>query len=145
MKEKIMMILRGQRPLVDVWHYILGNWRYKLYYSKFTHGVGPDRRKITRADIKRHPLMRQHIWEQIVWRIKWMNPICYEQGSCVKCGCETTALQMANKSCDMPCYPPMMKKDEWEKFKNGKNHVDKKTSIVWRTAKKGKPFIYFKP
>lgn len=26
------------------------------------------------------------------------------------CGCHTTALQMANKSCDKPYYPPMMSK-----------------------------------
>ena len=134
-----MMILKGQRPVIDVWHYILGNYRYYFWYG------GKLSRKYALVAWLRKRMIRKHIKEQIEWRIKWMNPICYEQGSCVKCGCETTELQMANKSCDMLCYPPMMNKTEWEKFKNGKNYVDKKTKIVWRTAKKDKPFIYFKP
>jgi hypothetical protein len=70
---------------------------------------------------KRHPLMRQHIWEQIKWRIKIMDKQCYRQGSCKLCGCETTALQMANKSCDKPCYPPMMSRKLWRKFLQGDN------------------------
>jgi hypothetical protein len=45
-----------------------------------------------------------------------MKDECYQQGSCTMCGCRTTALQMANKSCDYPCYPPLMNKRKWKNF-----------------------------
>jgi len=80
--------------------YLLGNFRYFLYYSKAKK------------------LIRPHILEQIDWRIKVMNSKCYNEGSCVKCGCTTTQLQMANKSCDKPCYPPIMSKIKWKAFKD---------------------------
>ncbi len=48
-----------------------------------------------------------------------MDEECYEMGSCKICGCETTALQMCSKSCNKPCYPPMMNKKQWKKFKTG--------------------------
>ena len=79
--------------------YIIGNVRYKLFYSKYSFFI------------------RKHIHEQIEWRIKVMDKQCYEQGSCKKCGCTTTALQMANKMCDKPCYPSMVGKQEWKIFK----------------------------
>ena len=62
--------------------------------------------------------MRTHIFEQIQWRITVMNLDCYMQGSCIKCGCETTALQMANKACAGNCYPVMMDKGQWNYHKN---------------------------
>jgi hypothetical protein len=37
---------------------------------------------------------------------------------CIKCGCDTTALQMANKACVGECYPKMMNKKEWKIFSN---------------------------
>jgi len=46
-----------------------------------------------------------------------MDPECFEQGSCKMCGCDTTALQMADKACDKPCYPTMMTRDKWRVFK----------------------------
>jgi hypothetical protein len=63
--------------------------------------------------------MRQHIFEQINWRIGVMNKECYAKGQCIKCGCETTALQMAAKSCEGDCYPPLLNKDRWRLFKAG--------------------------
>lgn len=50
-----------------------------------------------------------------------MQKSCYKNGSCDMCGCHTTALQMANKSCDKPCYPPMMSKKDWGLFKLTRN------------------------
>lgn len=82
--------------------YLQGNLRYKLYYSE---------------DFKF--LIRDHIQEQIDFRIKIMETLCYDQGSCKKCGCTTTALQMANKECLKPCYPPMFSEEKWEYFKKG--------------------------
>lgn len=61
--------------------------------------------------------MRKHIREQIDWRIEVMDKECYNAGSCKMCGCETTALQMANKACDKPCYPKMMTQWEWDWYK----------------------------
>jgi hypothetical protein len=46
-----------------------------------------------------------------------MDKECYENGSCKMCGCNTTALQMANKACPKPCYPKMISKKEWKEFK----------------------------
>lgn len=42
---------------------------------------------------------------------------CYQSGSCVECGCDTPDLQMADKSCRGKCYPEMMTKKEWKKYK----------------------------
>lgn len=103
MKQKILMILTGKRPLIDVWYYIQGNLRYKLYYSKYRW------------------LLRKHIREQIDFRITAMNPDCFISGACVKCGCETTMLQMANKSCDGECYPRMVKAGTWKHIKKEYN------------------------
>ena len=55
---------------------------------------------------------------------------CYTSGSCMLCGCSTTALQMARKSCDKPCYPPMMSRSKWKSFKGGLVLQDVK-GIIW--------------
>ena len=81
--------------LKNIISYVQGHIRYRLYYSRFKF------------------LIRPHIREQIEYRINSMDPVCYEKGSCIMCGCTTTALQMANKSCDKPCYPTMMDKKSW--------------------------------
>jgi len=79
--------------------------------------------------------MRTHIVEQIQWRIAKMDVDCYTEGSCKLCGCETPALQMANKACDKPCYPEMMTKKEWQKYlKDGKLLARKKLEL--RDSKK---------
>ncbi len=83
----------------DAWYYIQGNIRYKLWYSKYSW------------------LIRKHIREQIDMRIKSMNRECYNSGSCIKCGCKTTHLQMCNKACEGNCYPGMMNKKDWEETK----------------------------
>ncbi len=117
MKKKIMKLLKGEANLIDVWHYIVGTYRYALYYNKW-FGEKP-------------PLMRLHIWEQINYRIKVMNPECYKRGECIKCGCATTALQMANKSCDKPCYPEMMNRSDWKHFERRGTRVDKHGVWIW--------------
>ncbi len=80
--------------------YIQGNYRYKLYYSRFKW------------------LLRPHIVEQIDVRINSMDRQCYNEGQCKLCGCKTTALQMANKACEKPCYPKMIDKVTWTRVKN---------------------------
>ena len=58
-----------------------------------------------------------------------MNKECYNQGSCIKCGCKTTHLQMSNKACKGLCYPSMMNKRKWNLLKNKKIVV--RDSKVW--------------
>lgn len=87
--------------LKDIWYYIQGNIRYKLFYSDYRF------------------LIRLHIFEQICTRIVSMEKQCYMTGQCIMCGCSTTALQMCNKSCDKPCYPRMLNKQEWLSIKTG--------------------------
>lgn len=92
--------MKNKRKLSDIFAYLQGYWRYNLYYSKYFKF-----------------LIRTHILEQIQWRISEMDIECFESGSCKICGCDTTALQMANKQCGKPCYPKMMNKKEWKEFK----------------------------
>lgn len=123
MKE-IIKIIKGDAPLSDVLHYIVGNYRYWLYYKVATKGNKP-------------MLMRQHIFEQINKRcFEWMDIKCFKDGQCKICGCSTTALQMSNKACDKPCYPEMMYKGAWELFKVGKlDFTDEK--YTWSIDKFG--------
>ena len=86
----------------NVYAYIQGNVRYKLYYSKLKW------------------LIPNYIREQIDVRINSMNPQCYQLGSCIKCGCQTTHLQMANKACEGNCYPKMLNRRQWNYIKSGK-------------------------
>ena len=94
-----------------------GWYRYKIYYSS-----GPLRF-----------LMRSHIRSQIDVRIESMDRECYNSGACKKCGCTTTALQMANKSCEGFCYPSIMNKSQWEyAVKNARILKDNKNGIYWK-------------
>lgn len=87
----------------NILYFIQGWFRYPIYYSK-NFGF----------------LMRKHIREQIDHRVSVMNRECYTSGSCVKCGCQTIALQMANKPCDGYCYISMQNKKTWNRIKNKK-------------------------
>lgn len=102
----------------DLFYYFQGYVRYHLYYSGTFFKV-----------------LRRHIREQIDYRILEMNQICYMRGSCIHCGCATTALQMANKTCGGNCYPTIMSKKEWEIFKT----TDKNYTRHYELGEK--PFI----
>lgn len=104
---------KAKPTLKNIIAYIQGNLRYKLYYSKFAF------------------LIRSHIKEQIDTRISSMDPQCYEEGQCKMCGCQTTALQMADKACSKPCYPRMLNKDEWDQMKKDFQIYDKTTGKWW--------------
>lgn len=95
----------------NIFYFIQGHIRYELYYSKFAW------------------LIRPHIREQIEARINSMNKECYNQGSCIKCGCRTTHLQMCNKACNGLCYPSMMNRRKWNILKNKK--IVKRDSKYW--------------
>lgn len=66
-----------------------------------------------------------------------MNPTCYEQGSCVACGCETTELQMANKSCNNYCYPRMLSKREWKSWQQGHVTIENRSKGYFWIKRKG--------
>lgn len=91
---------KNKYNISNIYNYFIGWYRYYFYY------YCPS-------------LLRSHIKQQIDFRIKWMDKTCYENGSCSLCGCTTTALQCANKSCDKPCYPTIMSKKDWNKFIKG--------------------------
>lgn len=67
--------------------------------------------------------VRKHIKEQIVWRryqVSMKSPECLKQGNCIQCGCEMNGKLKADMGCENEpfCYPEMMKRREWIKFKN---------------------------
>ena len=93
---------KAKPTLKNIIAYIQGNLRYKLFYSNFAF------------------LIRPHIREQIQARINSMDKQCYNEGQCKMCGCQTTALQMADKACDKPCYPSMLSKKKWNWLKKVK-------------------------
>lgn len=109
--------MKNKITLKDVLAYIQGNIRYSLYNSNWSW------------------LIRKHIKEQIDIRINSMNKSCYNQGSCVMCGCRTTHLQMANKSCNKPCYPIMLNKKTWKGIKKIDTIFVDKNKVKWYLLK----------
>lgn len=59
----------------------------------------------------------EHIVEQFEWRKTKAKAECMEKGACVECGCETPDLFYASEPCEGNCYPDMMDKEEWKKYK----------------------------
>lgn len=69
-----------------------------------------------------------HVQEQIIWRrtqVMEKSPECWKSGHCVVCGCEILGKTMEDRACSKiedselgePCYPEMMKKYDWEDYK----------------------------
>lgn len=111
--------------LLDIWYFIQGNIRYFLYYYKSNYFFSNKKiRWIFLLPL--HKLIPLHIREQIEYRINSMNQDCYRSGSCIKCGCKTTNLQMANKSCEGYCYPAMQSRKNWNLLKNNKIIISEK-------------------
>jgi hypothetical protein len=93
--------------------YLVGKLRYRCYDNAWSMFI------------------RKHILEQIDQRLSWMSAACYNNGSCEMCGCETPALQMANKACDKPCYPTMMSRRDWKMFRRGGMYYDRALDGFW--------------
>ena len=98
-REIVKQLWKGEVTFNDIYSYLQGNIRHYLYYSRFNF------------------LVRKHIKEQFEIRVNSMNPECYRRGECVVCGCMTTNLQMASKACEGFCYPILLGKKAWNKFK----------------------------
>ena len=120
--------------LKDVWYYIQGNVRYQLYYWKFHFYYRKDIFKYLYL-LSLHKLIPRYIREQIEKRINSMNPECYKSGSCIKCGCITTQLQMANKSCEGNCYPKMQNRKNWNLLKRNRIIISEKRAWQVRNNK----------
>lgn len=64
-----------------------------------------------------------HLWEQAIWR-RTKAPECMEKGECIYCGCEMIGKTLEDRGCENPeryCYPDMMNKKDWEKYKKDKD------------------------
>ena len=123
LKNNIIKIVKREEPLISIYYFFQGKIRYRLYYSKYKC------------------LIRKHILEQIEYRIKIMNKECYSRGSCIKCGCETTALQMCNKPCKGLEYPPIVNRRTWKQYYH--NHcVIRWNDMVWLITQKNQLAIF---
>lgn len=100
----ISRIQSGNINWIDTWYFVQGTVRRILYYN---------------FDKK---YLRQHIIEQFEYRLKVMNPKCYEAGQC-PCECTVPDLQMADKSCDENCYPKMMTRNAWMEYKQSESYA----------------------
>ena len=103
--------MRSKIKISDIFAYIIGNYRMYFYYGGWWS------KRFSLIAWLRKRVLRTYIKEQIAWRLSVMNRECYSSGSCVKCGCDTPALQMANKACEGGCYFEMYDKKKWEAFK----------------------------
>ena len=69
---------------------------------------------------KNFNLVDEHILEQATWReqqVKDKNPKCYELGMCEYCECSLKESLISDPACKHGCYPKMMDKRVWDKFK----------------------------
>lgn len=115
--------MKAKITIKNIYAYLQGTFRYKLYYSSFFKF-----------------LIRTHILEQIDSRILSMDRECFSAGQCKLCGCNTTALQMANKTCDGNCYPEMLSKKDWHSMKAGSVLYELTTKTAWLFDKKSTKF-----
>lgn len=64
-------------------------------------------------------MLEEYKQEQIIWRTEKAKE-CTENKSCTFCGCDTPSKYYADEACEDPdkqCYPGMMDKMTWKKFK----------------------------
>lgn len=82
----LIYLFNDKAKIVDAWHCTYGTFIDYLYWN--------DKSLLSELTIL-----------QLEFRHKVMNQTCLDNGSCIKCGCTTTALQAATKSCEGKCYP----------------------------------------
>lgn len=62
-------------------------------------------------------LLFKHRKEQYEFRkirVLKISPNCIKDKKCVHCTCNTPALFLAKKGCELGCYPELMSKKEWD-------------------------------
>lgn len=57
-----------------------------------------------------------HVKEQVIMREALAKPACVIKKEC-DCGCAIPDLFYADKTCEDACYPVLLNRDEWNKFK----------------------------
>ena len=90
----IFYVFNKRAELIDAWHCLRGTFIDYLYYND------PN-------------LLKEVTILQLEFRHQVMNEACMSKGSCIKCGCTTTALQAAKKSCKGKCYPEWIDEDRF--------------------------------
>ena len=90
------MIKLSQITVENIRGYLQGNLR--KFLSTLPNGV-PD-----------------YIMEQIQYRLSEMDINCLERGYC-PCNCSVPEKQYEDRSCERGCYPDMMSKEDWERYK----------------------------
>lgn len=65
-------------------------------------------------------LLKDHIYEQIIWRrtqVMHKSPQCWRDGKCKVCGCDILGKTMEDRGCERSCYPFMRTEKTWKKYK----------------------------
>ncbi len=63
--------------------------------------------------------LEPYVIEQVEWRGE-QSQACVDNGACLYCGCTFPEKLYSDIGCDDPerkCYPPMMDKETWDKYK----------------------------
>lgn len=107
------MLISGNFKLRYIWDFILGEYR-----TLRARPVLDISEKGVSVTLQNPDLLQKHIVEQFEWRLTKMDVSCLNAQSCKECGCTCPNLQFANRGCEGGCYPKMMSKNEWNKFKS---------------------------
>lgn len=74
-------------------------------------------------------LILKHRKEQFEFRkqrVTKIHPDCIKNKSCIHCGCATPALFLADKACELGCYPEIMTKKQWFNSKERIEYLNNK-------------------
>lgn len=109
----------------NVWYFIQGNIRYRLYYS-FPFLFSP------------------RFKSMIEERYKLANPECMATGECIACGCDMPNLLFANKQCKAKCYPSFREQRNMRKIKDfGIPFImTDKGNVFFKTFSQGKYWVW---
>lgn len=59
-------------------------------------------------------------------RVYKLNPKCIENKECIHCHCDTPALFLADKACELGCYPEIMNNKNWKISKERQEYLNNK-------------------
>lgn len=85
-------------------------------------------------------VIEDYIYEQVQWRLGIMDENCLINKQC-PCTCSVPNKQYEDRQCEKGCYPDMMNKEDWEKFKLENNitknsiehNLYKRRDLIWPT------------
>ena len=79
-------------------------------------------------------LLSREVYLQLIFRHEMMNTQCLNQGSCIKCGCTTTALQASKPSCEGNCYPEWISDSKFRRDLKMGNNLDMHKVHLYKTS-----------